>query len=52
MADNVIYYGDNPTELLGGRHIEYPPSRQVDGTFQEAPKTRKVAAIIPELSWQ
>jgi len=52
MADNLLYYGDNPPELLGGKRIEDPPSRRVDGSFRTAPKAREVAVTTPELPWQ
>jgi DNA modification methylase len=36
-------------ELLAGKRIVYPPSRQVDATFKKAPKARTASAATLEL---
>jgi hypothetical protein len=36
-------------ELLDGKRINYPPSRQVDATFKNAPKAREAAATPQQL---
>jgi len=36
-------------ELLAGKRIAYPPSRQVDATFKKAPKARTAPAATLEL---
>jgi DNA modification methylase len=36
-------------ELLGGKRVEYPPSRQVDRTFKKAPAAKKKRGGDPKL---
>jgi hypothetical protein len=36
-------------ELLDGKRIAYPPSRQVDATFKKAPKAREATATPQQL---
>jgi hypothetical protein len=36
-------------ELLDGKRIEYPPSRQVDATFKKAPKAKGETATPQQL---
>jgi site-specific DNA-methyltransferase (adenine-specific) len=36
-------------ELLDGKRIAYPPSRQVDATFKKAPKARETTATPQQL---
>lgn len=39
-------------ELLEGKRIDYPPSREVDVTFKKAPKAKKKAAKHGELPFE